>query len=94
MLQQADVLAADSRTRCLDHGEFSAISAADESASIIVEIGELLAGRPGRQRTDDITIADLIGIAAQEIAAASSMTQEIAGGRSRNGETVTKHAVR
>ena len=70
LLRRADLLAVDSRTQCLDHGELSAI--ADDSARPpIAEIGELLNPRSGRRSEHDITIADLTGIAAQDIAAAT-----------------------
>lgn len=78
LLGRADVLAADSRAQCIDHGELSAIDPARHAA--IVEIGELLAGQPGRQRPDEVTIADLTGIAAQDIATARC-TLEILGQR-------------
>jgi ornithine cyclodeaminase len=77
LLRRADVLAADSRQQCLDHGELSAIAGDTDPAPTVVEIGELIAGQTGRRRDDDITIADLTGIAAQDIAAANSVLRTL-----------------
>lgn len=71
LLQHADVLAADSRAQCFDHGELSALGTTRSQRPDVVEIGELLGGHPGRRSASDITIADLTGIAAQDIAAAN-----------------------
>ncbi len=71
LLRRADVLAADSRDQCFDHGELSALGSTGGVQPDVVEIGELLGGRPGRRSADDITVADLTGIAAQDIAAAN-----------------------
>ncbi len=70
VLSSADLLVADNRAQCLDHGELSAM---DDSAGI-VELGDVLAARAsGRTRDDQLTIADLTGIAAQDIAIASTI---------------------
>lgn len=67
LLARADRLVADSMTQCLDHGELSVF----ETPPPAVELGSILAG-DATGRTDDsqITIADLTGIAAQDIAIA------------------------
>jgi ornithine cyclodeaminase len=67
LLAAAGCLVADSRSQCLDHGEFSVLDA----AATVIELGELLDGSPGRTSDDQITVADLTGIAAQDIAIAS-----------------------
>jgi len=68
LLAGADVLVADSVAQCLDHGEFSAISR-DQT---VVELGQVLASTAtGRTDDEQITVADLTGLAAQDIAMAS-----------------------
>lgn len=69
----ADLLVADRVSQCVDHGEISHAAARgliDEAAA--VELGEVLTD-PAKGRLDDaqITIADLTGIAAQDIAIAN-----------------------
>lgn len=67
LLARADLLVADGRAQCLDHGEFSALS----PDAAVVELGDVLASRtPGRTGDDQLTIADLTGIAAQDLAIA------------------------
>jgi len=81
LLERADLLAVDSRSQCIDHGELSAIAHSD-AVSSAVEIGELLAGHPGRRSGEAITIADLTGIAAQDIAAADCVLGVVERNRS------------
>ena len=75
LIARADVLAVDLASQCLDHGEISraAQSGLIESGDLI-EIGTLLS-TPERGRTNErqITIADLTGIAAQDIAMANAV---------------------
>ncbi|WP_298845191.1 ornithine cyclodeaminase family protein [uncultured Roseobacter sp.] len=75
LIARADVLAVDLASQCLDHGE---VSHAAQSGLIrpgdLTEIGTLLQGS-GLGRTDErqITVADLTGIAAQDIAMANAV---------------------
>lgn len=70
LIQRADLLVADSRAQCLDHGELSII----DPATPVVELGEVLAGHAvGRSNPQQITVADLTGIAAQDIAIATAV---------------------
>lgn len=72
LVSNADVLVADSIPQCLDHGELShALAAHLISGAKVKEIGKVLS-RSSQGRTNDtqITIADLTGIAAQDIAIA------------------------
>jgi len=69
ILQHADLVIADSIAQCLERGEIhqalksSAISQAD-----LVELGSIIAGDvAGRTSDDQITIADLTGVAVQDI---------------------------
>ena len=72
LVSRADVLFADSIEQCLDHGELShAFGANLISRSSVEEIGVFLSGATvGRTDVDQVTIADLTGIAAQDIAIA------------------------
>ncbi|WP_455273909.1 ornithine cyclodeaminase family protein [Rhizobium herbae] len=65
----------DSLEQSLDHGEFSAaFRAGDIPAESCVELGAVLGGKGmGRVHPGEITIADLTGIAVQDIAIAISV---------------------
>jgi len=72
LVARADGLFCDHRGQCLDHGELShAARAGLLNGRAITEIGEALA-EPERGRIADahVTVADLTGIAAQDIAIA------------------------
>lgn len=69
VLGRADVVVADSRSQCVDHGEcHHAVKAGFLDEADIVELGHVLA-RPseGRTRDDQVTVADLTGVAIQDI---------------------------
>lgn len=77
LVGSADLLVADSISQCLDHGELSAIAHDQRIASRVVELGELLT-TPTIERSDsDITIADLTGVAALDIAAAQHVLHRL-----------------
>lgn len=75
LVAKADVRVADMLTQSLDHGEFAAARMSGLiGASDCVELGAVLCGTsPGRQRPEDITIADLTGVATQDIAMARTV---------------------
>ena len=84
LIARADVLAVDLASQCLDHGEFS--NAAQRgliNSDDLIEIGTLLQNTEcGRTTENQVTIADLTGIAAQDIAMANAVlhawrTQEL-----------------
>jgi len=73
LVARANLLVVDCTSQCLDHGE---VSHAAERGLIntddIQEIGTILSGTDaGRSNASQITIADLTGIAAQDIAMAN-----------------------
>jgi len=81
LLARADVVVADSRAQCVDHGECShAVRAALLAETSIVELGEVIAD-PSRGRTsaDQITVADLTGVAVQDIQIAKMVARAGAG---------------
>ncbi len=69
VLGKADVVVADSRSQCLDHGECrAAVEEGWIQEDAIVELGTVIED-PARGRTDadQITVADLTGVAVQDI---------------------------
>jgi ornithine cyclodeaminase len=75
ILGRADVVVADSESQCLERGE---IHKAIESGAItrekLVELGDVIAGRaPGRTSDSQITVADLTGVAVQDIQIATAV---------------------
>ncbi|MEM6986352.1 MAG: ornithine cyclodeaminase family protein [Pseudomonadota bacterium] len=72
LVARADLLVTDSLAQCLDHGEVSHAHREQRlDTRHTTELGTLLAdGHNGRTRDDQITLADLTGIAAQDIAIA------------------------
>ncbi|MEO3958026.1 ornithine cyclodeaminase family protein, partial [Chromobacterium piscinae] len=72
---EADVVLADSREQCAAFGELShAVKAGLLDPARIVELGDALARRARLRRSDnDITLADLTGVAAQDAAIAASV---------------------
>ena len=69
VLARADIVAADSLSQCIDHGEcYSAIKDNQIEENSIVELGDVI-NHPGKGRThhDQITVADLTGVAVQNI---------------------------
>lgn len=74
----ADVLVADCVAQSLEFGEFShAFEAGLIRHEHVAELGNVLAGKlPGRQHDSDITIADLTGLAIQDVQIAKSVIQQ------------------
>ncbi len=69
ILGKADLIAADSLKQCMTRGEiYKAVSAGAITMEKPVEIGNIISGKiPGRISEDQITIADLTGVAIQDI---------------------------
>lgn len=72
---KADIVCVDSRSQCLDHGDTAhAVSRGLISEDRLIEIGELLKSpHLARQSSDQITIADLTGVAVQDIQIAKAV---------------------
>ena len=66
---QADIVVADSKDQCIDHGDcFYAVNDNIIDASKIVELGHVIENKNLRRTNDQqITIADLTGVAIQDI---------------------------
>ena len=85
LLARADLVVVDSRTQCADHGELRhALDAgllpapSGHAERPVVELGSVVAGRaPGRTHADQITVADLTGVAVQDVAAARHVAARV-----------------
>lgn len=79
LVARADVRAADMNRQCLERGEFATAFKNDLiKAGDCIELGRILAGKTvGRKSDDDITIADLTGVATQDIAIARTVLERI-----------------
>jgi len=75
ILSKADLIVADSIEQNLIRGEIhQAIKRSLIDSESIVELGEIFAGlKPGRAHKDSITIADLTGVAVQDLVIAESV---------------------
>jgi len=73
LLESASLLVSDMVSQSLNYGEFQTINDTNLSKNVI-ELGNMLsASCAGRTSDNDITIADLTGIAAQDIAIATGI---------------------
>ncbi len=75
ILQKADRIVADSIEQCLSRGEISkALQAGLIKKKDLIELGDVIAGRqPGRTSDEQITVADLTGVAVQDIQIAKAV---------------------
>lgn len=81
VLAKADKVVADSLDQCLRLGEIHhAVEAGFlDPAQVHAELGEIVAGlKPGREREDEITVADLTGLGIQDAAVAGFVAEEAA----------------
>ena len=73
LIETVSLLVCDMTSQSLNHGEFQVINDTDLSKKV-VELGNILSNScAGRASDNDITIADLTGIAAQDIAITSGI---------------------
>lgn len=81
LLGRADRVVADSLAQCRERGEIShALKAGVLTADAIVELGAVVADPVrGRPSEDAITIADLTGVAVQDIVIAKAVVERLAG---------------
>lgn len=79
LVGRADVVVVDSRSQALSRGELHhAISAGTRTADAVVELGEVIQDRRrGRTSDTQIVIADLTGVAVQDIAIATAVSKAL-----------------
>lgn len=79
ILALARVIMTDDHQQCAKHGELChALGAGLIADTADVSLGQVLAGNtPGRMSDDDVTVADLTGLAAQDIAIATLAVEQI-----------------
>jgi ornithine cyclodeaminase len=82
LLAKADRVVADSISQCVDHGEcFHAVQNNMIEANSILELGSVIKNpQSGRTSDEQITIADLTGVAIQDIQIAKMVYQTLATG--------------
>ena len=75
ILARADLVVADSREQCRLRGEIhQALKAGALDGDRVVELGEVIGGRhPGRTDDAQVTVADLTGVAVQDLAVAEAV---------------------
>ena len=75
IIKSADLVVADSIDQCQERGEIAcALRDGDISKQQIVELGDVLSGKKlGRQNEKQITVADLTGVAVQDIQIATAV---------------------
>jgi ornithine cyclodeaminase len=77
ILERAGLVVADSIPQCLLRGEIrAAITAGAVTREDIVELGHVIAGKMLRRSPDDITVADLTGVAVQDIMIAKAVVAQ------------------
>ena len=83
ILEAADLVVADSISQCRSRGEISkALAAGAIKEDGVVELGQIIAGDlPGRENDDQLTVADLTGVAVQDMAIAQAVFQAITSGQ-------------
>ena len=75
VLGMANTVVADSVVQCVERCEIShALSAREIKTKQICELGHILSGKSvGRKNSEDITIADLTGVAVQDVQIATAV---------------------
>ncbi|RUX76927.1 ornithine cyclodeaminase family protein [Mesorhizobium sp. M7A.F.Ca.US.006.04.2.1] len=74
ILKSAALVVADSIPQCLVRGEIhAAIAAGVLRREDVVELGNVISGKAGRRSPEDITVADLTGVAVQDIMIAKAV---------------------
>jgi ornithine cyclodeaminase len=86
LLGKADRVVADSISQCVDHGEcFHAVKDNKIEESSILELGNVIKNPElGRSSEDQITVADLTGVAIQDIQIAKMVNHVLNSGDTRD----------
>ncbi len=85
ILEKADIVVADSFAQCCERGEIAAALADNKIAQgDVVELGRIIdSSHPGRTTENQITVADLTGVAVQDIEIATAVYQALAARQER-----------
>jgi ornithine cyclodeaminase len=88
VLARADLVVADSVSQCVDHGEcFYAVREGLVEEGSIMELGQVIKDPElGRTREDQITVADLTGVAIQDIQIAKMVDRALREGPVQGGQ--------
>ena len=94
LFARADLVVADSRQQCAVRGDLRhALAAGATTIDRVTELGEILLGRArGRRDEREITIADLTGVAVQDIQIASHVLNRLAPARGGVADAATRGA--
>jgi ornithine cyclodeaminase len=86
LLGKADLVVADSISQCVDHGEcFHAVENKTIEEGSILELGNVIKNPElGRSSEDQITVADLTGVAIQDIQIAKMVNHVLNSGDTRD----------
>ena len=79
LFSRADICAVDSLSQCVDHGDSHfAVAAGRVAEADLIELGDIISGKAdGRSAAQQITIADLTGVAVQDIQIAKAVWESI-----------------
>ena len=78
ILGMADIVVADSISQCLERGEIHhAIEKGVISKDEILELGNVIASKKGRSSEEQITVADLTGVAVQDLQIAKFVYEKL-----------------
>ncbi len=79
ILNNADVVVADSIPQCLERGEIHrAIESGHISREELIELGDIIAGNAaGRTSDEQVSVADLTGVAVQDIKIAAAVYERL-----------------
>jgi ornithine cyclodeaminase len=82
VLAKADLVVADSVSQCVDHGEcFHAVHSGQIDETSVLELGNVIKDSSvGRINDEQITVADLTGVAIQDIQIASMVNRALRSG--------------
>jgi len=78
ILEQADLLVADSESQCREHGEIhKAVQAGLLKGKKILELGEVISSAENQRRPAGLSVADLTGIATQDIQISNFVLEQL-----------------
>jgi ornithine cyclodeaminase len=79
ILSKADLVVADSIRQCLERGEIcKAIQSGHLTKDGLIELGNIISGKkPGRTSEKQVTVADLTGVAVQDIKIAAAVYRAV-----------------